>query len=266
MSFERLVEIYVKRQLTLQSPKQWNDPFEQIILNTLAIHQNDEIRERVADRDCYYGQCWSFAKDSEALWRLYSHKRGETYDGVQIRTTLLALWNAIAKNNSTLIGENDLFIGKIEYIDRSDLLERFMKPKENCAVGHIENCALTLTEETRNFGDFKSSDSGKGSSFFLKLKEYRYEKEARLIYRRCGNTRDRISLKIGKPNELFSGLTIDARTSDEDYKYKRKLIKRLGYKGRIKKCRLYDRNNFDKEIEKQIKNMQPISQGGEDGV
>ncbi|MDR2035046.1 MAG: hypothetical protein LBP89_10565 [Helicobacteraceae bacterium] len=266
MRFKELEDIG-KGKLTLKNPKCW-EPFEGIILKELAKHPNDIIQARVKDRNRYYAQCWSFDNNCEALWRLYSREEKEgsgIFNGVQVKTTLGRLWSAIVQSKS--FNEDELFIGKVEYTSKNKLINRFKKKEENYTFS--ENGYTTTMKGTRNLTEYKSSKFGKGSSFFIKLNSFNYEKEARLIVYDDKDDKkdpkDPFYLYIDNPIALCEEIVIDARTSDEDYKNKEERIKDLGYKGVIKKCHIYDHSDFDQQIEKD-RRSNLISQGGEDEV
>jgi hypothetical protein len=51
-----LLEFFESKQNVLVKPHKWKDPFENHIIETENV----------------YGQCWTFAKASDALWKIYS--------------------------------------------------------------------------------------------------------------------------------------------------------------------------------------------------
>ena len=69
---KRLLELFQTRHNVLVAPEKWDDPFENFILKS----------DRVSRRG-WYGQCWTWQRASDAMWRIYSGDK----NGVRMRST-----------------------------------------------------------------------------------------------------------------------------------------------------------------------------------
>ena len=78
-SFERLVQLIVDRKDALVSPQKWEDPFENFFLaHTMVATASGELGTLESLAGDWYGQCWTYGGDSDAMWRIYSHDRTVT--------------------------------------------------------------------------------------------------------------------------------------------------------------------------------------------
>jgi hypothetical protein len=82
-TLERLYRLFESRKNVLVRPRLWDDPYENFILRQRVRHKSGEIRE-YNYHESIYGQCWTFHKASDAMWRIYAPGG----DGVRIRTTI----------------------------------------------------------------------------------------------------------------------------------------------------------------------------------
>src|SRR5665213_451263 len=56
----------------LVNPSRWADPFENFFLSRTAVQDiSGSIRLENLASD-WYGQCWSFYEETDAMWRIYS--------------------------------------------------------------------------------------------------------------------------------------------------------------------------------------------------
>lgn len=102
------------------NPKQWDDPFENFFLKANAIEPNGEVVSLEGIANFWYGQCWTYNKESDALWRIYRPNK----DGVRVATTIRKLFSCILDKNDDFRSLK-YFIGKVSYKPRSEI-EGFM--------------------------------------------------------------------------------------------------------------------------------------------
>ena len=211
MSIERLKQVLRDREISLVKPKKWDDPFENALLKSSFSMSSGEKTSFLA-KDSVYGQCWTFNRETDAMWRIYSYD----IDGVRVTSTPRKLWNAL-KNSDPKYANIRAFIGKVTYLKKTSLLTR---------LGQIDI--------------LNSNGSGIAESLLFKRNEFRHEAEVRLIY--CGSdgncSSDYYQVPID-PNLLFDKIFFDPRMDLASYKSEKTLIKKLGYKGLINKSALY---------------------------
>lgn len=214
ISIERLIELFSKKTNVLVSPKKWEDPFENFILNSKARLHDGEIVD-FGFRDDFYGQCWSRHKASDAMWRIYSPKT----NGVRIRTTIPKLAHSLASELEPC--ENvQCFIGKVKYLNNA----KMMNFASTVFKGKINPQAYELAK-----------------TLLIKRPAFRHENEVRLLYfeSKNGISRDVYKYDID-PHDLFDQIMIDPRVDYAEFKKIKADIKsRTGFKGRILRSLLY---------------------------
>lgn len=112
MPVKRVFELFESRQNVLVKPKNWEDPFENFILKCPVMFSDGTLAP-IPLRDQTYGQCWTFQKASDAMWRIYSPKS----DAVRLRSTVdklfASLWGRFGKRSSS-----EAFVGRVRYLPR----------------------------------------------------------------------------------------------------------------------------------------------------
>ena len=211
-SIDYLLELLSTNDLVLVKPKLWDDPFENLILKSLI--QNDKTKSN-SYRDNIFAQCWTQHRETDAMWRIYSPNK----DGVKIKSTPKKLFDSIYNSTSCekVVGTETCFIGKVQYINQSDL------------IAELEKKPNSLYDTT-----------GKAMSLLIKRREFRHEREVRLIHIDLTDERNADTKKIQiDAFNLFEEITFDPRLSDLRYKALKNYIISLGYDGKISKSRLY---------------------------
>src|ERR1700733_5154351 len=66
---DRLIQALQTKQLCLANPSLWDDPFENFLLTRTATFQGQRVSLK-SFQEKLYGQCWSFCKESDAMWRI----------------------------------------------------------------------------------------------------------------------------------------------------------------------------------------------------
>lgn len=119
-SVSRFKELLNTKKLVLVNPEKWDDPFENFFLRANAVESSGALVSLENIAKSWYGQCWTFTEDSDALWRIYSLKK----DGIRVTTTVRKLFSHIWNENDKFKSLN-YFIGSVAYKDRSEI-EDFM--------------------------------------------------------------------------------------------------------------------------------------------
>lgn len=212
MPVQRFLKLLDDKKLTLVKPKKWDDPFENALLNCEIETSEGEIGSFAA-KDAVYGQCWTFHRETDAMWRIYSHDK----DGIRVSTTSRKLLTALQRAYPTYSNIR-CFIGKVSYLPREKLLEK---------LGSI------------NLLD--PNGSGIAESLLYKRIEFKHENEVRLIYSgeddACVN--DTFQFDID-PSNLLDGLAFDPRM-DENLRQAYKLaIRKKNCNTKIVRSTLYD--------------------------
>lgn len=168
-----LLELFEKKQNVLVKPHKWKDPFENCIIETENV----------------YGQCWTFKKASDALWKIYSG------DSVAIRVRSRV--GTLKKTLETAIvgsGTPSVFVEEVRYLTETQTRE----------------FASELHGEARPF-----SNRIVASGLVIKKRAFAYEHELRLLFFRSGpegaiNDLFRYSVD---PLELIEQIMIDPQIS-----------------------------------------------------
>ena len=214
ISLDRLYELFSTKQNVLVSPKKWEDPFENFIMNLKARLPDGEV-VGLGFRNDFCGQCWTRHKASDAMWRIYSPES----NGVRIRTTVPKLAASLA---STL-GEwknVQCFIGKVKYLNNSKL----MAFANTVFKGHINPPAHILAK-----------------TLLVKRPAFRHENEVRLLYfeKKNGKTNNIYKYHVD-PHSLIDQIMIDPRVEYTEFKKIKNDIKNIiGFKARILRSMLY---------------------------
>ena len=200
-----------ERQLTLVKPKKWDDPFENALLASTFETSNGE-RTSFAAKNSIYGQCWTLHRETDAMWRIYSHQK----DGVRIASTPRKLFSALCRQDSES-WKVRCFIGRVSYHGTAELLKALSR--------------VYLLDP---------NGSGFAESLLYKRREFAHEREIRLICsdQDADKDGDTYSFAID-PDELFDRITFDPRMDPELRNAYRLAIKAKGFKNRVTTSSLY---------------------------
>lgn len=109
----------------------WDDPYE-LFLFKQHIHVDgknwyDSYNEWLSR---YYGQCWSLNKDTDAMWRIYSHDKRS----VQIKTTILDFIKVLDQTRG-IMWTGPTF-GRVVYKTKEEIIE-FLRKFEKDGFGNF---------------------------------------------------------------------------------------------------------------------------------
>ncbi|MEJ1374401.1 MAG: DUF2971 domain-containing protein [Candidatus Sedimenticola sp. (ex Thyasira tokunagai)] len=213
LSFSRLVQIFEEEKNTLVAPSEWDDPFENFILNATFKRNGESLRH--AARNRCYGQCWSSKYESDALWRIYSPDKS----CVRIRTTYEKL--ATSLSSVCKKPDSEAYIGKVDYLTDKGLEKESKKLAENIIYGEEVGLAKTL---------------------LIKRNPFEHEKEIRLLFFQDDFTESPplIHKYPVDPHSLIESIAVDPRATSELVEvYRHYLRDRLGFKGDFIQSKLY---------------------------
>ena len=212
ISIERLFELFDNNINVLAHPKNWDDPYENFILRSKVRRPSGDIVQFSLHKNVY-GQCWSFHRASDAMWRLYSDGTG-----VRIKTTASKLLSSLYYSG-------------------------VYRPDMSCALGKVRYMSEPRLMEVANntYGDASISDKNLFRSLLVKRLAFRHEREVRLLYldvqEREGGEWFKYALD---PHNLIGQIMIDPRMSSVDADaLKVKIKRKTGFRGDVKRSLLY---------------------------
>ena len=218
ISLQRLEELLSTSRNGLVKPHKWEDPFENFILRSKVRMPKGDIVE-YNYHNWLYGQCWSFNKESDAMWRIYSPESG----GIRVRTTVRKLAESLFISQQPM-HEVKCAIGKVEYLNQTK-----------------------LTDYANNiFDDYGIAVESLFKSLLAKRSAFKHENEVRLLY--CSlddeeTTNDLFYYDID-PHSLITQIMIDPRMSPKEADDIKKYIrKKTSFRGEIKRSLLYSFKN-----------------------
>ena len=227
-SNRRLFETFKNRELSLVAPRLWQDPFENFLANSHVIlpRAGGVYASLGGVFKNFFGQCWTYHPESEAMWRIYSHDN----KGAKVRTTPRKLLTAIYDPKNPF-HQMSYFIAHIQYSKESEIRKAFEDP--SFAQGII----------------LDSSGRNQIVPLQIKRKEFEYEAEIRLIfkYNKEGDNRELTQDAWSFPTDpfsLFDEVVFDPRMSGDDFAKYSDELKRLGFNKAIEKSQLYQAPNL----------------------
>ncbi|EKS7794454.1 DUF2971 domain-containing protein [Edwardsiella piscicida] len=211
MPIHRFLQLLDENKLTLVKPKKWDDPFENALLNSDFKIPGCGTASFSA-KDSVYGQCWTFHRETDAMWRIYSYYK----DGVRISTTPKKLLTAL-RTAKPLHHQVKCFIGKVSYLSKDKLLEKLQ--------------SINLLND---------NGSGIAESLLYKRTAFKHENEIRLIYSVDDNTSisDIFQFHIN-PSDLLDNVLFDPRMDENLRSAYILAIKDKGCNIQVKRSSLY---------------------------
>ncbi|SKA85773.1 Protein of unknown function [Prosthecobacter debontii] len=217
MPFARLREMATGKKNCLVRTKLWDDPFENFLFSATAL---DEHGNRIGFgmRDDLYGQCWTDAEETDAMWRIYSHEK----DGVRVRCTPRKLLSGLYKSEGKF-RDISCFIGKVSYHSEDAIRASITDPK-------FVNAAA-----------FDTSGVNQCKTLLLKRLAFSHESEVRLIYlspNKRSSAEDRFFYPLD-PLLLFDEIVLDPRLEDSAVAAHRADLATLGFNCTVRQSDLY---------------------------
>lgn len=227
---EKFEAMLASNQDALVNPTKWEDPFENFFLERTEVLDSVSgvpipLKNLAQD---WYGQCWSFNQDTDAMWRIYSPD-SQAKVGVKVATTPRRLFQ-----NLKLVGSAapylQFFIGKISY-----LMEQ----------------QITKLMQGLTFSDVALGGQGDKFAHLLCIKReaFQHENEVRLIFQDIENSGSKRGANgVFKyrldPNVLFDEVVLDPRLKDADVATIVSKLKAANCKLQIAQSPLYQAPRF----------------------
>ena len=229
-SNDRFLELLRTGQLTLVRPRMWEDPFENFLMGAAVRLSSGEPVSLADLQSRFYGQCWTFNRESDALWRIYSPLK----TGVKVATTARKLFDAIWSDEPR---DADLscFLGLVRYLPEAQF----------AAILRDQNVARSLLLDGTGLGHVRM--------LLLKREEFSHEAEVRLLFRDVRRERapgpNVVQFEID-PSRLFDEVVLDPRADAATVGRLQDEIGTLGYAGAVRQSPLYRLPDFEITIER----------------
>ncbi|MCK4694690.1 MAG: hypothetical protein KAT74_02955 [Candidatus Cloacimonetes bacterium] len=236
IKFDYLFELLLKsKKNTLVKPFKWNDPYE-IFMSNLVINHVNNSESSIGLREfkhTYYAQCWTMKQECDLMWKVYVPK-----NGVKLKTTIRKLYNSISLQSLAKINERtkeiaEVYIGKVKYLQREELLDSdFFDLKKL-----VSNWPINKDEMVK--------------TLFVKRKEFKSEDEVRIVLNTnfVGGKHKDLDDKVEFTfDDMIDEIVIDPRVNEKVFSCYKKVIEDYGFKGEIKHSDLYDFEINDKKV------------------
>ena len=226
-----LKPLLMSQMLFMDRVNSWEDVYENFFLKEkfFSKSRNEFIKaEDIAN--AVFGQSWTYATETDAMWRIYSPNQNK--NGIRIQTSCYKVFNAMFVDNDCSI---DTWIGKIQY-------------------NSLEAMNIFVKDEIRDYS-ISSWKNLMPYSQFLKRTEFEHEKEFRFIkmldYQSASKISDyrRLAFKIDV-DSFIEKAVLDPRLGDEEFKdIKQKLIHMGIEESKISRSTLYQFEPITIEID-----------------
>jgi hypothetical protein len=217
ISFEYLAEMFESNRNTLLNPSKWKDPYENLFLNSDVEISNGLYLKSELGKSVFC-QCWSFTRESDTMWRVYS----PTENGVKISSTPRKLLAGLFEIDDNI---HKVFVGRVKYLTSPKLKKLF-----------IENAKDWM---------FEQGGIGIGKTLLYKRYPFKDENEVRLIYNTYTNAEKSILKYDFNPHDLIENIVFDPRTAHAEFRMRKNKLKELGFKKSIVKSNLYKTPNYN---------------------
>lgn len=216
-------------QDALVNPAKWEDPFENFFLERTQVLDTVSgtcIPLNSLAKD-WYGQCWSFHEETDAMWRIYS-PNPKSQIGVKVSTTCRRLFENLKRAGSTT-PYLQFFVGRVTYKSQAEI---------ESAMRHLTFTDIAIGGQGEKFA----------SLLCFKRDSFQHEKELRLLYQDMPSPSQRGSNGIFKisldPNSLFDEVVLDPRQPDPDAATLATRLRAAGCHLPIRKSNLYETPKF----------------------
>lgn len=215
MSLAQFISMIENQKLYLKKVKLWDDPWEapddQLPLDR---GDNNPVFAESSITSSTVGQCWTYEKDSDAMWRIYSPDR----QGVMIETC--------AKNFSIIQNLKRASLAKVIYYNKNNYREKRYEIANNRSYTFAGDMAL-------------------------KREAFKHENEVRLLvclqsYHELGDIWDIpvVGFDID-PNKFVLSITFDPRADDWFVETMKKYCKSKHLSCIVEKSTLYTKDLFE---------------------
>lgn len=212
---DRVKDLFSSGLNTLVKPRMWDDPFENFILGSrVQLKSGQIIRYDLHER--MYGQCWTFHKSSDAMWRIYAPAK----NGVRLRSRISSLARQFFNAHPSNYSEAQCCIGRVLYLNSRKMKEAANSTFDDAGIG-----------VDKLFG-----------SLLVKRVAFSHERELRLLYCELNDADMNNNLYSYhlEPHEMIDQMMLDPRLSlDEAESLKSEIRSATGFCGPIMRSLLY---------------------------
>lgn len=218
-NIESLTPLLINNMLYIDRVNTWEDVYENFFLKAHFFSKSlNSYISTVDIAGAVFGQSWTYASETDAMWRIYSHNQ----TGVRIQTNAKKLFSAIFVDDECIA---DTWLGKVEYNSVKDINDFILRE--------------TNTDSTSIWRDLMPYTQ------FLKRYEFNHEKEFRIIkmldssVAARANRYKRLAFKVDIEN-FIERYVLDPRLDNKTFcKQKHQLVKLGADPSKISKSSLY---------------------------
>lgn len=225
LSIYRIIPVSTLEKMLIHSTNalvkvsSWDDVYENFFFKQSFFLDNEFPLIIKGIGDCFFGQCWSKHRDSDAMWRIYSSKK----DSVRIKTTIRKLYDSVYIDNDCW---ETTHIGAVKYKTQEELKY------------WLDSCNGLNPDDTESFNRLMTK------SVFIKRDPFIHEQEIRVTYECASNeliaNRDKKIYNINV-NEFIEEITFDPRVEDDYMNNTRDMISSHNYPmEKVNKSPLYE--------------------------
>lgn len=216
MSLAQFLSIVENNKIFMNKVKSWEDPWEgpddqiPVQLENEKIEQHDSFLTATT-----VGQCWTYEKDSDAMWRIYSPDR----QGIMIETNIESFGGVRNLREAVL--------AKVIYYNRDNYIEKRNEISENKSYRYAGDMAL-------------------------KREAFKHENEVRLLVclQAYGDIKEALKTSSMSfdlnPLSFIKSITFDPRADDWYVNTMKLYCASKGFKCPIEKSSLYEKDFFKK--------------------
>jgi len=160
---DRFKMLLTAKQDAVVNPTKWQDPFEDFFLERTEVMDSVSsttipLKNLAGD---WYGQCWSFNSDTDAMWRIYSPDPQKEV-GVKVRTTIRKLFENLKAVGSPA-ASLQFFVGKVKYLTENQITNM---------MGNLTFADVAIGGQGDHFADL----------LCMKRTAFQHEAEVRLLF------------------------------------------------------------------------------------
>ena len=200
LKMDYLVHIFKNEALYFSNVyNSWEDPYELFLLkHDIYVEGKSLNAHYLKAAKQMYGQSWSLLKDSDALWRIYSHDKMS----VRIKTTFQKMMDVIDQTRGIMYCSPGF--GKVEYK----------------SIQEINIWINRLQEQGTGLFNMSFMDS-----IFIKREEFSHEQEIRFVLWKLDEyePKDGICLHVN-PFDLIEEIALDPRLDEEQFPSQKQII------------------------------------------
>lgn len=119
---EYLIKTLRNKQFLINKVNDWQDVYENFLFKQPLILEDGTYADWLSYTDCIYGQCWTYLKSSDAMWRIYSKLPNNQEElgriAVRIQTTPKKLMDVFYTSDMSSV---NLHLGNVNYKNDEEL-------------------------------------------------------------------------------------------------------------------------------------------------